>query len=75
MIIDDLEKKGFRVCITPVLEGGVWYWLAGVKIGDNNKATWVDSKNDLPFAYYPDYTSGLKAVLKYCESYKQKRKG
>ena len=34
--IDDLEKKGFRVCITPILEGGVWYWLAGVKIGDNS---------------------------------------
>ena len=72
--IKDLEKKGFRINIFPQLSGGNWYWTAGVCIGDNKRAVWIDSKNNLAFAMYLTYEDAFNAVINYCNAPKRKTK-
>lgn len=69
-MIEELEKKGFRVGIRPQKMSGTWYWVAGVNVGDNERADWVDSKNGLPWACYNTYKEAMDAVIEYCNNYK-----
>lgn len=75
-VIKELEKKGFRIAIIPQMWDNSWIWTAGVYIGNDRKAEWVDSKNSgLPKAGYFDYESAFNAVVNYCNNYKPKRHG
>lgn len=65
-MIEELEKKGFRIGIRPQRINGVWYWVAGVNIGDNDRADWVDIDNGLPWACYRTYKEALDEAIKYC---------
>jgi hypothetical protein len=68
------ESKGFRICIIPQQDKGKWLWVAGVYIGNERKADWVDCDNGLPRAAYTTYPEALKASIDYCENYKVKKK-
>lgn len=69
-MITEYEKKGFRIGIRPQRMNGAWYWIAGVNVGDVDKANWVDSNNGLPWAAYATYEEALDAAIKYCDNYK-----
>jgi hypothetical protein len=70
-IINDLESKGFRICIYPQKNKSVWYWISGVYVGNCRQAEWVENKNEsnLPFAAYKSYKSAFDAVTEYCKNY------
>lgn len=72
-MIEELEQKGFRICIVPQKWNKNWYWVSGVYIGDNIKAHWVDSNNGLPKAAYITYKEALDAAINYCTEYGSKR--
>lgn len=72
--IKELEKKGYRVNIFPQMSEGNWFWTAGVYVGDNKRAIWIDSKNNLPFAMYMTYEDAFNAVIDYCNATKRKNK-
>lgn len=74
-VIEELEKKGFRVSVYPRCDRGEWYWAAGVYIGENTKAHWVNSENGLPHACYSGYREALEAVVNYCNNGKKNKKG
>jgi hypothetical protein len=74
-IIEELEKKGFRICILPQQNKGEWLWTAGVYIGSSTKADWVDSNNGLPRAGYKEYREAFDAAVEYCKTYKPKTSG
>ena len=69
--IEELAKKGILVSIYPMKLNSVWYWIAGVYINGDTKATWIDSKNNLPKAAYNTYTEAYNAVLDYCAQKKK----
>ena len=73
-MIEQWEKKGFRICVIPQQFNGEWLWTAGVYIGNDRKADWVDCENGLPRAAYKTYPEALNAALDYCENYKVKKK-
>lgn len=72
--IEHWESKGFRICIVPQQDKDKWLWIAGVYIGNERRADWVDCDNGLPRAAYVTYPEALKAALDYCENYKVKKK-
>ena len=74
-IIKELESKGFRIVIIPQMWGDKWIWTAGVYIGDERKAEWIDSNNGLPKAGYLEYKEAFDAVVDYCNNYKPKKHG
>ena len=69
-MIEEYEKKGFRIGIRPQRMNGVWYWVAGVHVGDSDRANWVDKNNGLPWACYSTYAEALSEAIKYCDNYK-----
>lgn len=71
--IEEFEKKGFRIGIFPQKINGKWLWTAGVYIGEETKANWVDSDNGLPRAGYNSYREAFDAVVNYCTTYKPTR--
>ena len=73
-IVEKWESKGFRFCLYPQKDGSNWYWTAGVYIGDERKAEWVDCNNGLPRAAYPSYKEAFKALVDYCENYKTRKR-
>lgn len=66
--IEELEAKGFRVCIYPQKWNNEWLWTGGVYIGDNTRAIWVNMDNGLPNAGYKTYKDAFDAVVNYCEN-------
>lgn len=73
--IKELEKKGFRIAIFPLMVKKEWYWIAGVYVGNESKAEWVDQKIEgTPKAGYLDYEEALTAAIDYCENYNNKVK-
>lgn len=74
--IKELEAKGFRVAIIPQMWGSTWFWTAGVYVGNERKAEWVDNKDpSLPKAGFVDYEAAFNAVVAYCDNYKPKQHG
>lgn len=67
-IINTWEKKGFRFCIIPQLDKGKWVWTAGVYIGMEKKADWINN-----FQGYESYQEAFDDLVKYCENYKPKK--
>ena len=64
--INELESKGFRICINPTMLNNKWYWISGVYVNNDRKAIWVDSNNGLPKAAYNSYEDALSAAINYC---------
>lgn len=73
--IKELESKDFRIVVTPQMVDGKWLWLAGVYVGNERRAEWVDSNNGLPKAMYKEYEEAFNAVVSYCTNYKPKHYG
>ena len=69
-MVEEYEKKGFRIGIRPQKMYGKWYWVAGVNVGNNDRADWVDENNGLPLACYESYTEALNKAMRYCDNYK-----
>lgn len=44
MGIEEWAEKGFRIGIFPVLHLGKHEWTAGVRIGKEDKMTWLSKK-------------------------------
>lgn len=63
------EKKNFRFCIIPQLDRGKWVWTAGVYIGMEKKADWINN-----FQGYETYEEAFDSLVEYCENYKPKKK-
>lgn len=74
-VIKELESKGFRISIFPQMQNGSWFWTAGVYIGNDKTAIWVDSNNGLPRAAYTTYEEAFNKVVDYCNNYKPKKEG
>lgn len=62
------ESKNFRFCIVPQQDKGKWVWTAGVYIGNEKKADWINN-----FRGYDDYKDAFDALVDYCTNYKPKR--
>lgn len=62
------ENKGFRFCIVPQQDRGKWLWTAGVYIGMERKADWINN-----FQGFEEYEDAFKALVDYCENYKPKK--
>lgn len=73
-IIEHWESKNFRICIIPQFINKKWYWTTGVYVGEDSKANWVDSNNNLPRAAYVTYKEALDAAINYCNNYKKSKK-
>lgn len=71
MVIEEYEKKGFRIGIRPQKMYGKWYWVSGVNVGDSERANWVDKNNNLPMACYLTYAEALDEAIKFCDNYKK----
>lgn len=71
-IIEKLEKAGFRLSIFPQKQKDAWFWVAGVYIGEDNRAHWVDTNNNLPFACYSSYKEAFLNTVNYCKNYGKK---
>ena len=68
--INELERKGIRVCISPQCWYGKWNWYAGIYVGNDRRAIWIDSDNGLPKAAYETYEDAFNAIINYCKSKK-----
>lgn len=74
-IIEEWEKKGFRIGIFPVIHLKRHEWTAGVRVGDNDKLTWMPNKDKgCTFSSFISYSNALEAAVKFCENYKPKMK-
>lgn len=67
-IIEYWEKKNFRFCITPQQDKGKWVWIAGVYIGMERKADWINN-----FQGFESYKEAFNALVEYCSNYKPKK--
>lgn len=75
MTIEEWAEKDFRIGIFPVLHLGRHEWTAGVRIGKEDRMTWLPNKGEgCTFSSFNSYSEALEAVLKFCETYKPKRK-
>ena len=71
MTIEEWAERGFRIAIFPVVHLGKHEWTAGVRVGKNDKLTWMPHKDDgCTFSSFTSYHRALEAALKFCESYK-----
>lgn len=75
MGIEEWAEKGFRIGIFPVLHLGKHEWTAGVRIGKEDKMTWLSKKDEgCTFSSFTSYSRALEKALNFCENYKPKRK-
>ena len=70
--INELESKGFRICIYPQRFNGTWKWVAGVYVGDCNVALWLPN-NGQPRNSYDNYEDAFNDLVSFCETYKAPR--
>ena len=75
MEIEEWEKKGFRIGIFPVLHLGKHEWTAGVRIGSEDKMTWLSNKDEgSTYSSFTSYNNALLKAIDFCKNYKPKRK-
>ena len=71
MTIEEWAANDFRIGIFPVLHLGKHEWTAG----EEDRMTWLPNKGEgCTFSSFNSYNEALEAVLKFCETYKIKRK-
>lgn len=75
MSIEEWAEKGFRIGIFPVIHLKKHEWTAGVRVGDSDKLTWMQNKDEgCTFSSFNSYENALQAALEFCENFKSKKK-
>lgn len=74
MTIEEWAEKEFRIGIFPVIHLGRHEWTAGVRIGKEDRMTWLPTKDEgCTFSSFTSYSKALTAALNFCENYKPKK--
>lgn len=71
--IKELEEKHFRIGFYPTFEKKIHQWTVCVRVGDDQRLTFIKGDPGLYNSSFKDLNEGLEAIIKFCEEYVPKR--
>lgn len=71
--IEEWAKKNMFISIFTVIHNNRIEWSAGIRVGMDNKNTWLPSKDEgCQFSSFLTPESALRHAVEFCENYKPK---